>query len=259
MSVTDRYRTKLDAGEGAIAALCTVSDLNIAEILAVHFDMVMVDLQHGAAGLDRLHSLVLAIERHDAAAFVRVGWNQPQDIMRALDLGATGIIVPMIETAEQARHAAVATRYPPLGTRSFGPMRPGSLTTTEANRTVQCFPLVETVTGMQNLTEILDVEGVDGVYVGVGDLAISMGIGIAETYRSDAIAASVAAAVSAARERGKLVVTSAPDPEFADGLFDSGVDCVIVGLDKAMFIAGARAASIPRAAPDRRRHSPNDS
>lgn len=246
MTRTDRYRERLAAGERATAGMCTGADLLIAEAFAQNFDAVIVDLQHGSAGLDRMHSLALAIERHGAAVFVRVSWNQPQEIMRVLDLGATGVIVPMVETAEQARDAAAATRYPPRGVRSFGPMRPGSPSAVAANELVQLFPLIETVEGMRHLTEILDVDGVDGVHVGVGDLAISMGLGIGESYRSDAVRAAIVDAVAAAHERGKLVMTSAPHRAFADDLFRMGVDCVILGLDKALVYDGIRALAQPR-------------
>lgn len=220
--------------------MCTGPDLLIAEAFAQNFDAVIVDLQHGSAGIDRLHALALAVERHGAAVFVRVSWNQTAEIMRALDLGATGVIVPMVETAHQAAEAASAMRYPPLGVRSFGPMRPGSLPPAEANAFVQLFPLVETVAGMANLDDILAVDGVDGVYLGVGDLGVSMGLGAGASYRSEEIRAAVVRAVAAAHARGKLLVTSAPDRTFADGLYDIGVDVVIVGLDKALLYDGIR-------------------
>jgi 4-hydroxy-2-oxoheptanedioate aldolase len=240
MTRTDRYRERLADGGRPTAGMCTGPDLLIAEAFAQNFDAVIVDLQHGSAGIDRLHALALAVERHGAAVFVRVSWNQPAEIMRALDLGATGIIVPMVETADEAAAAASAMRYPPLGVRSFGPMRPGSLPAAEANAFVQLFPLVETVAGMTHIDEILDVDGVDGVYVGVGDLAISMGLGPGASYRSDEVRAAIETAVAAAHARGKLLVTSAPDRAFADGLYEIGVDVVIVGLDKALLYDGIR-------------------
>jgi 4-hydroxy-2-oxoheptanedioate aldolase len=240
MTRTDRYRRQLAENGRPTAGMITGADLLIAEAFAQNFDAVIVDLQHGSAGIDRLHALALAVERHGAAVFVRVSWNQPAEIMRALDLGATGIIVPMVETADQAAEAASAMRYPPVGLRSFGPMRPGSLPPAEANAFVQLFPLVETVEGMANLEGILAVDGVDGIYLGVGDLGVSMGLGAGASYRSEEIRAAVVTAVGAAHAHGKLLVTSAPDRAFADGLYDIGVDVVIVGLDKAVLYDGIR-------------------
>lgn len=237
----DRYRARLAEGEQAVAAICAISDPWVAEVLATHFDLVMVDLQHGPAGDAQLQALVLAIERRGAGVFARVGWNQPQTIMRALDLGVTGVVVPMVETAEQARAAAAATRYPPLGVRSFPPMRPGAPAPAEANRTVQCFPLVETVAGLENVAEIVAVEGVDGIFIGVGDLALSMGVDIYEAYRSDAVMNAFDDMACAARSHSKLVA-SAGHPELARRFPGLRLDWLVGGLDKGILIEGARTA-----------------
>lgn len=237
----DRYRARRADGEQAIAAICAIPDPYVAEVLATHFDLVMVDLQHGPARDDQLHALVLAIERRGAGVFARVGWNQPQTIMRALDLGVTGVVVPMVETAEQARDAAAATRYPPLGVRSFPAMRPGAPLPAEANRTVECFPLVETVTGLHNVGEIAAVEGVDGIFIGVGDLALSMGFEISEAYRSPAVMTAFGEIVAAARVHGKLVA-AAGHPEISRTFPDLHLDWLVGGLDKGILIEGARAA-----------------
>jgi 4-hydroxy-2-oxoheptanedioate aldolase len=237
----DRYRARLTEGVPAVAAICAIPDPYVAEVLATYFDMVMVDLQHGPARDDQLHALVLAIERRGAGVFARVGWNQPQTIMRALDLGVTGVVVPMVETVEEARAAAGATRYPPLGVRSFPAMRPGAPAPAEANRTVQCFPLVETVAGLKNVAEIVAVDGVDGIFIGVGDLALSMGFEISEAYRSDAVMSAFDEMVSAARSHGKLVAAAAHH-EIPRRFPSLRLDWLVGGLDKGILIEGARAA-----------------
>jgi len=243
MTDVDRYRDRLAKGEPAVGAMCCIPDLLVAEALADRLDMVLLDLQHGAAGPDQVHALALAIERHGATPFVRVPWNRPEDIMRALDLGALGIVVPMVETVEQARAAAGATRYPPLGVRSFGPMRPGSPRPPEANRIVQCFPIVETVTGLANVERIVGVDGVDGIFVGAVDLAVSMGFPVADTYRSDEVRAAVRDIVSATRGVGKLIVASARDRAAAEAFFGEVPDVVVADLDKGILLDGARAAA----------------
>jgi 4-hydroxy-2-oxoheptanedioate aldolase len=242
----NRYVARMRAGEKGIAAFCNIPDLLVAETLSsVGFDLVIVDLQHGAGTLADLQGLLLAIERHGAAAFARVSWNSPGDIMRAVDVGATGVIVPMVETAEQALVAAQAMRYPPLGNRSYGPMRAQRVTADEANARVQCFPMIETALGLANAEEIAAVPGVDGLFVGPFDLGLTINVPIAEIYTHEAIADGLRAVVAAAKKHGKLVGTVARDAEYATWLFELGVDWAAVGNDKAFIAASAQAAIAP--------------
>ena len=124
--------------------------------------------------------MLQAVAISDTPSVVRVSGNIPGEIGRALDSGAQGVIVPLIETAEEAARAASACRYPPRGTRSWGALRP-ALENTAYNPAVGdhqalCFAMVETVTGVENIDEIAAVPGVDVVYVGPSDLASSAGL-----------------------------------------------------------------------------------
>ena len=111
---------------------------------------------------------------------VRVPWNEPYEIMKALDAGAYGVIVPMVNNAQDAAKAVDACRYPPLGSRSFGPIR-GALYggrgyAAEANEQMACIVMVETREGLDKLEEIVATPGVDGVYIGPADLALALGL-----------------------------------------------------------------------------------
>lgn len=152
----------------------------IAEIYG-HSGMhaVLVDMQHGLTDLQNLPQMLQAISATPAVPFVRPASIAPAEIMKVLDMGAYGLIVPLVDTAEQARTFVDAARYPPLGSRSFGPARArlfgGADYAAHANETVVKLPMIETALGYQNHLEIINTDGVDGVFVGPSDLAIALG------------------------------------------------------------------------------------
>jgi 4-hydroxy-2-oxoheptanedioate aldolase len=150
------------------------------EILAgTGFDYVCVDLQHGTGGLESAPAVLQGIAAAGSVPLLRVPGNEPWVIMRALDLGAFGVIVPLVSTADEAARAAGACRYPPDGSRSWGPVRTaGALGSTapERNASVLCFVMIETRAGVDNLETICATPGVDGIYVGPRDLGLAYGL-----------------------------------------------------------------------------------
>lgn len=210
----------------------------IAEIMAASgVDFVVVDLQHGEPTAADLPGLLRAIELGGARALVRVPWCEPSAIMRALDAGADGVIVPMVEDADQAGVAARATRYPG---RSYGPTR-RARTVDEANATVRCYPMIETPRALDNLDAIAAVEGVDGLFVGPVDLGLGLGIPVAESYRHPDVLGAIDRCVAA----HPVVGTVANGTEHARDLFARGVTFVSLTADKALVAAGLRAALAP--------------
>lgn len=151
------------------------SPLAAESICRVGFDWVIVDNQHGSSSDAQLMSLLHAIEVTGTPAVVRVPWLDPSMIMRAADLGAAGIIVPMVSTPEDARKVVEALRYPPLGMRSFGPVRELYTPPSGPREDPLCLLLIETVEAVENAEAIAATEGIDGLLVGPGDLALSMG------------------------------------------------------------------------------------
>ncbi len=152
-----------------------------AEVMAnQELDWLCVDMQHGVIGYDTAVTMLQAVSIRDATPIVRVPWNDPAMIMKMLDAGAYGIIVPLVNDRGQAKAAAAACRYPPRGLRSYGPTRAayyaGSDYFDHANEEVLCIPQIETVEALANLDDILNVPGIDAVYIGPMDLSISMGI-----------------------------------------------------------------------------------
>ncbi|GAA3627519.1 aldolase/citrate lyase family protein [Kineosporia mesophila] len=148
-------------------------------IATLGYDYVALDAQHGLFGYSGLLNGLTAIDAGGASAgVVRVGQNGPAEIGRALDAGARAVIVPLVNTAQDAADAVAAARYPPHGIRSYGPMRSLLRIGPEparANDSVAVLAMIETPQGLQNVEEIAATPGLDGLYVGPSDLTLSIG------------------------------------------------------------------------------------
>jgi len=167
-------------GKPALGFWCGISHPLVAEALAAAGpDYVCVDMQHGANTASSLVSMLQAVVAGGSAPIVRVPSLDPAAIMLALDSGARGVIVPLIESAEQAATAVAACRYPPYGNRSFGPFRAslqaGSSDPRELEK-VACIVMIETRAGIENMEAIIATEGVTAAYVGPSDLSLALGL-----------------------------------------------------------------------------------
>jgi len=168
-------------GEPSVGAWLSVGNVHTAELIAnAGFDWVCIDMQHGLIAYSDLLRMLPAISTTDTTPLVRVSSNNLPEINKALDAGAMGVIVPLVNTAEDAAAAVSACRYPPDGTRSFGPTRAalygGRGYAAEANGQIACIVMIETQAGLDNLDAIVSTPGVSGVYVGPADLALSLGL-----------------------------------------------------------------------------------
>jgi 4-hydroxy-2-oxoheptanedioate aldolase len=174
-------RTWANDDEPMLGGWLTIPGAFAAEVMgSAGFDWYCIDLQHGMITQADLVEMLQGLDVCGSLTLVRVPWNHPPDIMWALDAGAAGVIVPMVNDAEQARAAVSACRFAPAGTRSWGPTRaalhtrPGS--PAELDASVRCIVMVETAEAVERLDDILAVPGVGGVFVGPSDLAVSMGL-----------------------------------------------------------------------------------
>ena len=170
-------------GRGAVNGWLAIPHAFAAEVMAqAGWDSLTVDMQHGVQDYLSAVACFQGMQPHGVTPMVRVPWNEPGIIGKVLDAGALGVICPMINTREQAESLVAACRYPPLGARSFGPIRAGIYGqagpgwTDTSNADVICMPMIETVQALDNLEAILDVPGIDAVYVGPGDLGLSLGL-----------------------------------------------------------------------------------
>jgi len=172
-------RTRLAASQAVVNGWLSIGSSYSAEGVGhsgVH--AVTVDLQHGMLDFSDALVMMQAISATPATPMVRVPDLDPAKIMHLLDAGAYGIICPMISTPEQTKTLVDACRYPPLGNRSFGPSRGilygGPDYVAKANETVMAIPMIETAEAVDRIEEILNVEGVDMVYLGPNDMAFAL-------------------------------------------------------------------------------------
>ncbi|GAA4707028.1 aldolase/citrate lyase family protein [Pseudonocardia yuanmonensis] len=203
---------------------------------AAGYDGVVLDLQHGELGLEAACGILRSSPRRSAYTYARVGSLDPAPVLRLLDSGARGVIAPTIESRAEAVALVNAVKYPPLGGRSLGPSRPalyeGTSYTEAGNRAVSAIAQIETRTGVDRAEEIISTPGLDSIYLGPADLAVSYGL----PGRGDWAEGPVREAVAHLREvtsaHGVTLGIYSGQPAYAAGLLAAGlVDYVALGID----------------------------
>lgn len=179
----NQVRAKLRAGEASVGCFLGLGSATVAELLAhAGFDWLMIETEHNAVDWADAQQMLMAIQATDAVGMVRIPSSDPAYIQRALDIGAGGVMVPMIRTAEEAQAVVSATRYPPEGRRGFGGLRASnySLGNTEyfrqANDEILVVLIIETKEAIEHIEDIAVVPGVDVLMVGAFDLYLSLGL-----------------------------------------------------------------------------------
>ena len=178
---TNTAKAKWKNGEVTHGAWLSIPSSFSAEVMAHQpYDWINIDMQHGVIDYQVAVTMLQAINTTETIPFVRVPWNEPGIIMKMLDAGAMGVIIPMVNTVEEAKAAVGACRYFPNGYRSFGPtrvsLRQGSDYYAKSGDEIAVIPMIETQQALDNLDDILDVPGIDAVYVGPADLSITLGL-----------------------------------------------------------------------------------
>jgi len=168
-------------GEKTVGVWLSLTDPLMARRLAHSGpDYVCIDMQHGTADYSNALAMLMAMEGTPAVPIVRVPWNEPGIIGRVLDAGAMGVIIPMVNSVAEAEAAVAACNYPPLGTRSNGPIVAANALGpdygAEANEHVVCIPMIETLEALDVVEDIAQVPGIDAFYVGPSDMSRSIGI-----------------------------------------------------------------------------------
>ncbi len=243
-AVPDRFprgrglRARWDAGEPAFGLWAGIPTALTAELAAYGgYDYVCVDLQHGLADETAMVSMFRGVEAAGATALARPAWNEPGLIMRALDLGAAGVIVPLVDTPVQAARAVHACRYPPRGTRSYGPVR-AQLVTGSARpddlAAVLCVVMIETREGLANLAEIAATPDLDGIYIGPADLSLALGLAPG-SIGDPALEEAIADVRSACRANGLIAGMHCDNGGAARQRAAEGFELITVGVDTGLF------------------------
>ncbi len=216
-----------------------------AEILAGSgVDYVCVDQQHGVIDYDSAVPMFQAIRAEGAAPITRVLSNDPFLIMKALDAGAWGVIVPLVGSAEDAARAVSACRYPPRGIRSYGPVRAarviGSSDPEDLAGGVLCIVMVETREGLERVEEIAATPGLDGIYIGPTDLALSLGLHPTLDVREGEHARAIERIRVACHRNGIAAGIHTASGEGAREHAEAGFDMVTVAADATLLGSAAR-------------------
>jgi 2-keto-3-deoxy-L-rhamnonate aldolase RhmA len=240
-------RTALLRREVSLGGWIQVGHPAVAEIFArAGFAWVAVDCEHTDIDLAQTAALLRGLHGRGTVPFVRVRENQLLPIRQALDLGAQGVIVPLIHTAEQARAAVRAAKYPPAGERGFAFVRANNHGTdfdayvAAANAEVAVVAMIESREGVDNIEAILGVEGIDGVFVGPYDLSGSYGVP-GKLDHPTVIAAQakvLTSCLAAGRSAGLHLVT--PTPENIRASRQMGYTFIALGMDTVFLREGAR-------------------
>jgi 4-hydroxy-2-oxoheptanedioate aldolase len=239
MTTPASFRSRLTAREPLYGAWSVIPSLFSTRLLAAAgFDYVVIDLQHGGATETDLPAMTTAIRLAGSTPVGRVRHAHPADIGRALDLGCEGVIVPNVNSAAQAREVAGAVRYPPAGYRSAG----GVLATADPF----CLVMVESAEAVTDLPATLDIDGVDGVYVGPRDLSFALGCELDpdDPVLGPAFAQIWAACAAAAKPVGVHATEAGLARRYREGgctLLTTVADAVAITRDAAAQLEAARA------------------
>lgn len=238
-------KSRWTAGEVTLGAWCMIPSPLIAEALGkAGFDWVLIDMQHGGMDYETALSMIRAVDLSKAAPIVRVPWNDPGIIGRVLDAGALGVVIPMIQSVDDARRAVEACLYPPAGSRSFGPVRvglrdgPGYFAT--ANDRVAVIPMIETAQALAQVEQIAATPGVDALFVGPFDLSIALGLTPGDNDGTPVFDEAIAA-ISAAARRAGVATAVLSNARVAPLRIRQGFQMVSVATDINVLTAGARA------------------
>ncbi|MBL6689297.1 MAG: 2,4-dihydroxyhept-2-ene-1,7-dioic acid aldolase [Pseudomonadales bacterium] len=220
-----------------IGAWMSIDSSYTAETLAhAGFDWLCLDMQHGVLDYADIKKMLTAISTTDTIPIVRVPWNEPYEIMKVLDAGAYGVVVPLVNNREEAERAVTACRYPPRGIRSFGPNRAtlysGPGYTKEANEQIACIVMIETAEALENLDDIMSTPGVDAVYIGPNDLAYALDLKPRGDNDEPLHVKTVTHILETARKHGIAAGIQTGSVEFTRRYLEQGFHMVTLGSDR---------------------------
>ena len=232
---------RLRAGETVYAGWCMMGSPMVAETIAREgFSAIVLDAQHGLWDTASLITGIGAVSHAEATPVVRVPLSDFALASRALDFGAEAIIAPMINNADDARQFAAAAKYPPLGERSWGPLRAMALQAPrtapadylrEANEGTLTFAMIETSAALGNADRIAATPGIDGLFVGPYDLATALSGGTAQDTQAPQVEQAIDRICAAAKAAGKIPGIYCRDADGAVAMAKRGFRFVVAGND----------------------------
>lgn len=241
--------TRLAGDDVLVTAWSAIPDPQVPDILArCPYDCVTLDMQHGQQTFGSVITGIAAIRAAGKHAIVRIPINDYATASRALDVGAEAVIAPMINSVEDARAFAASIKYPPVGERSWGPLRAMSIMNMDgqtyleqANETCLAIAMIETPRAIENIDAIMAVDGIDGVLVGPGDLSLTLSKGAKIDPSGDQAQQAAATIASKARAAGKFCAIFCVSVDDAHSAVEMGGSLLCLGVDAMLMQAGAHA------------------
>ena len=224
-------------GKTAVGGFLSVPHSFSAELMAhTGLDWLCVDMQHGCIDYSDAVTMLTAISTTAVTPFVRVPWNEPSMIMKALDAGAYGVIVPMVSNRAEAERAVAACRYPPVGIRSNGPNRAllygGADYQKNADREMACVVMIETEEGVAKMEEIISTPGIDAVYIGPTDLALALGLPPVMDNDDPKHVATVNKVLELCRKHKVVAAMHTMSAKYTQRYIDQGFQMVMLTADR---------------------------
>jgi 2-keto-3-deoxy-L-rhamnonate aldolase RhmA len=240
------FRSLLNSGEPQLGLSVSYPAPGMLERIGSEWDWIWIDGQHGQFGYNELLGMVRACDLIQRPAFVRVPGHEAGPIGAALDMGATGIIVPCVDTPQQAHTLVQAARFTPLGQRSYGGRRPidmrGRAYSNTANEDTLLVLQIETPQAIDNVEAIAAVPGVDALFLGPDDILLRRGQRMDVPRTRQMLRPDMEAVARACRNRGKTAVMVGVGAEMLEACLEMGFQMIVSGADVMFLAAGSRQA-----------------
>lgn len=236
------FAASVQSGSSPVGIWSHIVKPDITELLAASgCDFIVLDSQHGMGSAEDAQGSIRASRLHSVAVLVRVESSQPSTIMRALDMGAAGVIVPSVRSAAEARAAAEACNYPPEGTRSWSPMwaesRPeAQVSPSESNARVECWMMIETAPAFESRSAIAEISGITALFVGPNDLSLDLGYGRSSSATCAPLREAIRDVIDSAHRAKKLAGVYCSTPDEARYWLANGADVATVGRDSRLLV-----------------------
>ncbi|WP_119391182.1 HpcH/HpaI aldolase family protein [Taklimakanibacter lacteus] len=218
------------------------------QVARLPYEGVCIDMQHGLAGFTDVASMSPAITQTGKPLILRILWNDPGLVGQALDAGASVVIAPMVNTANQAQALVKAAKYAPQGMRSWGgyaAVQAAGVVPAdylkEANRRTMVFAMIETEEALGNLDAIAATPGLDGLFVGPNDLSISLGFGLGKDLKIPKLEAAIKSIAAAAKKNGLVPGAFGGSPQACAVFAGHGFRFIAAATDVGLMAAGAKA------------------
>lgn len=242
-------KQKIKNGESAIGTFVKMTDPSVVEVLALAgFDFFVLDTEHVAIDREQLLGILRAAEAFNITPLVRVRENQQVEILQNLDLGYMGVQVPNVDTPEQAKRMVESVKYTPLGVRGLSPsVRACGYSTCgvqeyidHANAHTMVVSHCETKECVDNLDEILKIDGIDVIFIGPMDL--SQSLGVPGRTGSELVKSTIDTIFEKVGKSDKAIGTTAGTPEAALALIERGAQYILLSTDQAMLLKWGKSA-----------------